>query len=558
MSDALSSALVAVLSPASEVAPSPGSTAPDGRASGAFSQQLLAVSTESTAGSGKSPANRHKSNLSDKDESRPRPSGPRDIEDDTLALARQAYPLTGLICSPGVHDPTSTAESGYLAAVAPEALDSIPSSARETLNRPPSAAIAPETLNQAAGGDLAQAAQAVGVEPCVTSPTKAIDQSRSSSTAANPPADSTPVHSDNSSFTMQARSPVQTTDANSLSRTTPTVEMLRGQSASVGIAQSYSGQQHRPGPSDSGPEPNPSPSAVVDQPSQVVGTVAPVAHISQQAPHATQPAQAEVAAQSFLPGVSLSGNSQTSEDEPLTDESELPSSETRAKAAVSESGVDTASASPGLSSATVRVTEARRPQHNSSGNNSEDGLERALADSSAHAGSTAEGAHTSRTDAGTGAPASQDTPAANPARAIEQVAQAAQRAAQRGPTSLTVRLDPPELGVLHVKVALTAQGVQAQLRAESPQTNHLLWAHRDDLRDTLQQAGLKLDNLSMPDFGASFGHFDQQRGAFHWQQQPQTRTSEYSGARISPADLSHEQETFFGKTDTNALMDFFA
>jgi flagellar hook-length control protein FliK len=88
----------------------------------------------------------------------------------------------------------------------------------------------------------------------------------------------------------------------------------------------------------------------------------------------------------------------------------------------------------------------------------------------------------------------------------EQVAQHIERLVyERERNSLTVRLDPPELGVVELRFQATGGEVQAWLSAERDLTRQLLQQAQQYLREQLESRGLQLTHF---DVGAqrSFQH----------------------------------------------------
>lgn len=155
-------------------------------------------------------------------------------------------------------------------------------------------------------------------------------------------------------------------------------------------------------------------------------------------------------------------------------------------------------------------------------------------------------------------PATSTSPSADPAvnaPPIDQIVRAAELSVKRGFSDLTVRLDPPDLGTLHVKVSLMGGEISAQVRADSQSTHQMIVANHTEIRDALQQAGIKLSQIHVPDFGASFNQFGHRDQAGQWQQQHNThgRTVSYNLAEAHLLNL----ETIY-RTDSRALMDSFA
>ena len=76
---------------------------------------------------------------------------------------------------------------------------------------------------------------------------------------------------------------------------------------------------------------------------------------------------------------------------------------------------------------------------------------------------------------------------------------------QRGGT-LTIRLDPPELGAVQVKMVMSQGSVSVDFRAQTPESQAILELHMGALRTALEAQGLHVDRLrveSMPQSNAS-------------------------------------------------------
>jgi flagellar hook-length control protein FliK len=84
---------------------------------------------------------------------------------------------------------------------------------------------------------------------------------------------------------------------------------------------------------------------------------------------------------------------------------------------------------------------------------------------------------------------------------------------QNGQNSVTVRLDPPELGSMSIRVAIGHDSqVNVLMLAAVPQTAHVLSAGADDLRQAFAGAGITLGQLNIGGGGASSGGSPGDRG----------------------------------------------
>ncbi len=94
--------------------------------------------------------------------------------------------------------------------------------------------------------------------------------------------------------------------------------------------------------------------------------------------------------------------------------------------------------------------------------------------------------------------------------AVEQVARHIERMVyNREHDSITVRLDPPELGVIELRIQASGGEVQAWVSAERDLTRQLLQQTQQQLREQLESRGLQLTHFDVG--GQSNPHFAQAR-----------------------------------------------
>jgi hypothetical protein len=123
-----------------------------------------------------------------------------------------------------------------------------------------------------------------------------------------------------------------------------------------------------------------------------------------------------------------------------------------------------------------------------------------------------------------GAPEAAAPAAAPNWNAAEQVAQHIERMVyERERNSLTVRLDPPELGVVELRIQATGGEVQAWLTAERDLTRQMLQQAQQYLREQLESRGLHLTHF---DVGAQsqFQHAPREQHTRYAAQTVSTRT----------------------------------
>ncbi|MCX7926213.1 MAG: flagellar hook-length control protein FliK [Fimbriimonadales bacterium] len=132
--------------------------------------------------------------------------------------------------------------------------------------------------------------------------------------------------------------------------------------------------------------------------------------------------------------------------------------------------------------------------------------ERVVPPSASHGAAAQHGAfHTTQ------AHAIEASPRAEPSwHAAEQVAQHIERMVyDRERDSIIVRLDPPELGAIELRIQTTGNEVQAWVNAERDLTRQLLQQAQQQLREQLESRGLQLTHFDVG--GQSHSHFSQAR-----------------------------------------------
>lgn len=102
-------------------------------------------------------------------------------------------------------------------------------------------------------------------------------------------------------------------------------------------------------------------------------------------------------------------------------------------------------------------------------------------------------------------------PAVDPARFVTRVARAFDLAQERGGGPIEIRLSPPELGSLQVKIELKEGVLSAALEAETPAARQTLLDNLPALRDRLEQQQIRIDK-----FDVDVRDDSQQRGG-DWQ-----------------------------------------
>lgn len=152
------------------------------------------------------------------------------------------------------------------------------------------------------------------------------------------------------------------------------------------------------------------------------------------------------------------------------------------------------------------------------------------------------GALTSRAERPAAAPAevsgAEDVPRLDASHLAEQIENGARRAVRL--SRVTVRLHPPDLGVMHIAVESRDGGLSAHFHATHPAVHQWLETHEPALRTQLAEAGLLFQDL---DFSGS----SQQQGR-GWPQEEPTAPSSLPREGPSLASSAAMAERLRGQT----------
>ena len=141
---------------------------------------------------------------------------------------------------------------------------------------------------------------------------------------------------------------------------------------------------------------------------------------------------------------------------------------------------------------------------------------------------------------------------------VTQVQVALSEAGKKSVPSLTVRLDPPDLGSMQIKVASESSGsVTAHIEVTTPQVRDLLVSRLDDLRRSLAESGFHVDkcSVSLQMQTPQWGHGDQQSDNQNTQHGKTPNLDSAGLVRGSP--VSEATSTLAARRG-NGLLDCFA
>jgi len=118
---------------------------------------------------------------------------------------------------------------------------------------------------------------------------------------------------------------------------------------------------------------------------------------------------------------------------------------------------------------------------------------------------------------------------------MDQMGRQIARAIHRGDGVIRFQLKPPEMGIVKLEMHLTDNQLNLAVAAENSSVKELLLANIQELRETLQMQGIKIDKLDIQlnnDFNQSLANF--QEG-----QQKESRAG--SGDRVPGQLVNHDE-----------------
>jgi flagellar hook-length control protein FliK len=121
-------------------------------------------------------------------------------------------------------------------------------------------------------------------------------------------------------------------------------------------------------------------------------------------------------------------------------------------------------------------------------------------------------------------------------RVVENTAALLHLAANRGVTHARLNLKPVELGGIEVRLRSTAEGISAQLVADSPEAAKMLSQAGDDLRKQLADQNVNLLSLDVSTSG------DQQQSAAQFAGHLGSEGGHRSPGRLNPSGLAADDD----------------
>lgn len=144
---------------------------------------------------------------------------------------------------------------------------------------------------------------------------------------------------------------------------------------------------------------------------------------------------------------------------------------------------------------------------------------------------------------------------ADQTRLLDRVARAIQVAPQRGGV-IRLRLNPPELGSLHLEVSVQRGTLSARLETETQVARTLLLDNLPQLRDRLAEQGIRIEQFDVQ-VGARDADHSQQQSDHSRHQQQAPRTAGQGGRREAAVDThmaSPAVAAVMGPTNLNVVI----
>lgn len=149
-------------------------------------------------------------------------------------------------------------------------------------------------------------------------------------------------------------------------------------------------------------------------------------------------------------------------------------------------------------------------------------------------------------------------PKGMPSPMVEYVGKQIADALSKSQPEITIRLHPPELGAIKVKMVMQDNGLTLDISAQRDDTRALLAAHTQDLKDSLGNYGIRLEQMDVHDGFQFNGGMTDMREGYNGHGQD---TSEHNGMRKDEYfndQESEEQQGFFYRRNDEAMIDLVA
>ncbi len=106
---------------------------------------------------------------------------------------------------------------------------------------------------------------------------------------------------------------------------------------------------------------------------------------------------------------------------------------------------------------------------------------------------------------------------------------------------LRLRLKPPELGSLQLEVRLERGGLTARLEAETQMVRSVLLEHLPQLRDRLEEQGMRVLKFTVDLAQQDAGEGQQQSDTMRSRQRPQDQVADQHPRRENPDEAGPER-----------------
>ncbi len=139
-------------------------------------------------------------------------------------------------------------------------------------------------------------------------------------------------------------------------------------------------------------------------------------------------------------------------------------------------------------------------------------------------------------------------------KTVDNVVKSVKTLVQNGNSTMVVRLDPPELGQLNIKISSDSNGMSIEIQATNAKTQQMLQQNSNNLRSALENSGINVNNVDVqfkPDVknNANAGS-DSNNGQ---QSMFDQNNNSFSGQGRNQADESYQDNNYNSWSDDNSF-----
>ena len=139
-----------------------------------------------------------------------------------------------------------------------------------------------------------------------------------------------------------------------------------------------------------------------------------------------------------------------------------------------------------------------------------------------------------------------DQPIAQPtemeeSKVTSQIVRGARFISREGANQVTLRLDPPELGEVTIRLSSINKTVTGEIRVESRMVQEIVNRNMAELRESLGSQGIQVDNIEVSVESGGRSNVDRDGNAAHRREQTE-RDGQASDRDRQPEDRDDEQQ----------------